>query len=77
LTYLVANHGHILSQRQILEHVWGPEYGDQADYVKVFIRSLRSKIEASAQQPRYIISRRGLGYTFVADPVVAAARSSA
>lgn len=68
LTYLAINRGHLLSHRQILEQVWGPGYVDQVDYVKVYIRSLRNKIEPVAREPRYIISRRGLGYRFAAEP---------
>ncbi len=67
LEYLAANQGRVLSQRQILEHVWGPEYVDEPNYVKVYVNTLRQKIEPNPAQPRYVIARRGLGYMFAAE----------
>jgi DNA-binding response OmpR family regulator len=64
LSYLVANAGRVLSNEQLLEHVWGPEYINETDYVKVYIRLLRNRVEPDSRQPRYILGRRGLGYFF-------------
>lgn len=63
LLYLATNAGQVLTAEQILERVWGPGYEDSADIVKVYIRRLRSKIESDPDQPRYLQTRRGIGYS--------------
>jgi len=68
LLYLAENAGRVLSHRQILEKIWGSEYGEDADYVKLFIYRLRRKLEPDPKEPRYILSERGIGYRFV-DPL--------
>jgi DNA-binding response OmpR family regulator len=65
LLLLAENVGRVLTHRQILEKIWGAEYADDLDYVKLFIYRLRRKIEADAENPAYIISERGIGYRFV------------
>jgi len=65
LLYLAENEGRVLTHRQILEKIWGAEYVDDADYVKLFVYRLRRKIEADAESPKYILSERGIGYRFV------------
>lgn len=65
LLYLAENEGRVLTHRQILEKIWGAEYADDADYVKLFVYRLRRKIEADAESPKYILSERGIGYRFV------------
>jgi two-component system KDP operon response regulator KdpE len=65
LTFLMANAGKVLSHRAILQHVWGPEYGQEAEYLRVYIGRLRSKIEDDPAAPRYIVTERGVGYCFV------------
>jgi len=62
LFYLAENAGRVLSHRQILEQVWGPEYVSNTDYVKLFIWRLRNKIERDPADPRYILTERGIGY---------------
>jgi DNA-binding response OmpR family regulator len=62
LVCLLDNAGHICSQRTLLTQVWGWEYADEPDYVKVYIHHLRQKIEEDPAQPRYIITERGKGY---------------
>jgi two-component system KDP operon response regulator KdpE len=62
LFYLVANAGRVLSHRQILESVWGPEYMNNSEYTKLFIWRLRQKIEPDPSDPRYILTERGVGY---------------
>jgi DNA-binding response OmpR family regulator len=65
LLLLAENVGRVLTHRQILEKIWGAEYADDLDYVKLFIYRLRRKIESDAENPVYILSERGIGYRFV------------
>jgi len=64
LCALVENTGRVLSHRQLLEKVWGWEYTDDLDYVRIYISHLRQKIEPDASLPRYIITTPGVGYCF-------------
>jgi len=64
LCYLVRNAGHVLTHDMLLAHVWGREYLDEVDYLRVYIRRLRSKLEPDSSRPRYILTERGLGYRF-------------
>ena len=64
LFYLAENAGRVLTNEQILEAVWGAEYVDEADYVKLYIWRLRQKIEEDSHQPQYILTERGIGYRF-------------
>lgn len=65
LAYLVSNRGKVLSHRQILHNVWGPEYGEESEYVRVFIRQLRSKLEDDPSNPQLIQTETRIGYRFV------------
>jgi two-component system KDP operon response regulator KdpE len=65
LFYLAENAGRVLTNEQILRAVWGPEYVDEGDYVKLYVWRLRQKIEEDPQDPQYILTERGLGYRFV------------
>ncbi|MCD6518843.1 MAG: response regulator transcription factor [Anaerolineae bacterium] len=62
LFYLAENAGRVLSHRQLLEKVWGPEYTDNVNYVKLFIWRLRQKLEPDPANPKYILTERGIGY---------------
>lgn len=62
LQYLMANTGKILTHRAILQSVWGPEYGSEADYLRVYVRRLRQKIEIEPLQPRRLVTEHGVGY---------------
>jgi DNA-binding response OmpR family regulator len=64
LYHLVQNAGHTLSFETILARVWGPEYREESHYVHLYITYLRQKIEPDPSNPRYILSRRGVGYAF-------------
>ena len=64
LAVLVQNAGHVLTHKQLLEKVWGWEYIDDLDYVRIFIWHLRQKIEPDPSHPRYIITEPGVGYCF-------------
>ncbi len=61
---LVENAGRILTHKELLEKVWGWEYTDDLDYVRIYISHLRQKIEPSPSLPRYIITEPGVGYSF-------------
>jgi len=64
LALLVENAGRILTHQQLLEKVWGWEYADDLDYVRIYISHLRRKIEPESAKPRYIITEPGVGYYF-------------
>jgi two-component system KDP operon response regulator KdpE len=66
LYHLVRNAGHILEHGTLLAKVWGREYVDEVDYIRVYIRRLRDKLGDSSDSPRYIQTERGLGYRFIA-----------
>ncbi len=67
LAYLAANEGRVLTHQTILAHVWGPEYADHTEYLRVYVRQLRKKLEDDPDQPRYLLTEPGIGYRFVAD----------
>jgi two-component system, OmpR family, KDP operon response regulator KdpE len=64
LRHLVANQGKALPHRRLLQAVWGPDYGDETEYLRVFINQLRKKIEPDPAQPRYIHTEPWIGYRF-------------
>ena len=66
LYHLVRNAGHTLEHGTLLAKVWGREYVDEVDYIRVYIRRLRDKLGDSSESPRYIQTERGLGYRFIA-----------
>lgn len=66
LYHLVRNAGHILQHGTLLAKVWGREYVDEVDYLRVYVRRLRDKLGDDPDDPRYIRTERGLGYRFVA-----------
>jgi two-component system, OmpR family, KDP operon response regulator KdpE len=62
LRYLVAHPNKVLSHRELLQAVWGPDYGDQVDYLRVFMNQLRKKIEADPSNPVFLITEPWAGY---------------
>jgi two-component system KDP operon response regulator KdpE len=64
LYYLVANRGKPLPHRRLLQAVWGPDYGQETEYLRVFINQLRKKIEPDPKHPRYIHTEPWVGYRF-------------
>jgi len=64
LSCLVRNEGRVLPHRYLLTEVWGPEYAEEVDYVKLYIRYLRLKIEEDPSVPVYIQTEWGVGYRF-------------
>lgn len=65
LYHLVRNAGQILTHETLLARVWGREYTDEIDYLKVYISRLRNKVERDPRDPQYIITEYGVGYGFV------------
>jgi two-component system KDP operon response regulator KdpE len=65
LYHLVRNAGHVLEHGTLLAKVWGREYVDEVDYVRVYIRRLRDKLGDQPDSPRYIQTERGMGYRFI------------
>jgi two-component system KDP operon response regulator KdpE len=68
LRYLTQHANQAVPHRELLQAVWGPDYGDQVDYLRVFIKSLRKKIESNPGEPEYIITEPWVGYRFSARP---------
>jgi two-component system KDP operon response regulator KdpE len=66
LYHLVRNAGHVLQHGTLLAKVWGREYVDEVDYIRVYIRRLREKLGDDPEHPRYIQTERRLGYRFLA-----------
>jgi two-component system KDP operon response regulator KdpE len=64
LRQLMLYAGKVLTHRSLLRAVWGPEYGEEADYLRVYVRQLRLKVEVEPSRPRYIITEPGIGYVF-------------
>ena len=64
LRYLTEHANQAVSHRELLQAVWGPDYGDQVDYLRVFIKTLRKKIEPRPDQPQYITTEPWVGYRF-------------
>jgi two-component system, OmpR family, KDP operon response regulator KdpE len=65
LAHLAINAGRVLTHRALLQAVWGPEYGDETEYLWTYIKRLRHKIEPDPQKPRYIHTQAGVGYTIL------------
>jgi len=65
LAFLIENQGRVLTQKQVLSNVWGPEYVESPGYVKLYIRYLREKIEEDPSKPKFILTEWGVGYRFV------------
>ena len=68
LKLLASNPDRVLTHGMLLRSVWGSEYGDEAHYLRVFIRQLRQKIEPEPSRPRYLLTEPGVGYRFRTDP---------
>ena len=66
LEQLVTHAGKVLTHRMLLQRIWGPEYGGEAEYLRVYINRLRQKLEPDLANPRYLLTEPGVGYRFVA-----------
>jgi two-component system KDP operon response regulator KdpE len=67
LAYLAANAGRVLTNRSILSHVWEPADADRVEYLRVYIRQLRKKLEVDPDHPGIIRNEPGIGYRFMLD----------
>jgi len=65
LRYLVSQANKPVPHKRLLQAIWGPEYGDQIEYLRVFINQLRKKIEPSGGKPVFIATEPRIGYRFV------------
>jgi two-component system KDP operon response regulator KdpE len=64
LRYLTQHANKAVPHRELLQAVWGPDYGDQVDYLRVFVKSLRKKLEPNPDRPQYITTEPWIGYRF-------------
>jgi two-component system KDP operon response regulator KdpE len=64
LRILTTHQGRLVTQRQLLRDVWGPEYTQETHYLRVHIAHIRAKLEADPSRPRYLITEPGVGYRF-------------
>ncbi|MHA4814151.1 response regulator [Streptomyces aculeolatus] len=64
LEVLVRNAGRLVSQKQLLKEVWGPSYGTETNYLRVYMAQLRRKLEADPAHPRHFVTEPGMGYRF-------------
>ena len=62
--YLTSHANEAVAHRELLQAVWGPDYGDQVDYLRVFIRNLRKKLEADPDHPEFVTTEPWVGYRF-------------
>ena len=69
LKHLAANQGKPLTHRRLLQAVWGPDYGDETENLRVVINQLRKKIESDPARPKYIRTEPWVGYRFQPPPV--------
>jgi two-component system KDP operon response regulator KdpE len=67
LTTLIRNAGKVLTHRQLLKEVWGPQRVDETHYLRVFMANLRRKLEVEPARPRYLLTEQGVGYRFASE----------
>jgi two-component system KDP operon response regulator KdpE len=60
--------GKVLTHKQILRAVWGPEYVDETHYLRVYVAQLRRKLEPDPARPRYLLTEPGMGYRLLVEP---------
>jgi two-component system KDP operon response regulator KdpE len=68
LEVLVRNAGRLVTQRQLLQEVWGPRYESETNYLRVYLAQLRAKLEPDPARPRYLLTEPGMGYRFQPGP---------
>jgi two-component system, OmpR family, KDP operon response regulator KdpE len=64
LEVLVRNAGKLVTQRQLLQEVWGPQYEKETNYLRVYLAQIRAKLEPDPSRPRYFITQARMGYRF-------------
>jgi two-component system KDP operon response regulator KdpE len=62
---LVRHRGRLVTQRHLLQEVWGPQYGEEANYLRVHMARIRAKLEPEPSRPRYFVTEPGIGYRFL------------
>ena len=62
LRYLATHPNKVIAHRELLQAVWGPDYGDEVEYLRVFVNQLRKKIEPQPAKPRYLLTEPWVGY---------------
>jgi two-component system KDP operon response regulator KdpE len=62
LSYLASHANKAVTHREILRAVWGPDYGDETEYLRVFVNRLRKKIEQKPTSPKYLLTEPWIGY---------------
>jgi two-component system KDP operon response regulator KdpE len=65
LSALAATPGHLVTHAALLRAAWGPSYGRESNYLRVYANQLRRKLEPDTGRPRYIINEPGVGYRFM------------
>jgi len=65
---LARHPGRLVTQRQLLQQVWGPQYEHETNYLRVHLAAIRKKLEPEPSRPRYFVTEPGIGYRFVPDP---------
>ena len=68
LTILIGHSGKVLTQRQLLNEVWGPNAVEHAHYLRIYMGHLRQKLETDPARPQHFITETGIGYRFVSIP---------
>jgi two-component system KDP operon response regulator KdpE len=68
LQYLLANPNLALPHARLLQAVWGPDYGDEVEYLRVFVNQLRKKIEPDPAHPKFLLTEPWVGYRFAIPP---------
>jgi len=76
LAHLVSNRGRVLTHRSILTNVWGAADADHTEYLRVYMRQLRKKLEPNPDQPQHIVTEPGIGYRFITEAPEADMKSS-
>ncbi|WP_321572173.1 winged helix-turn-helix domain-containing protein [Cellulomonas gilvus] len=64
LEALLRSPGRVVTQRTLLQEVWGPQYVDEVAYLRAYVAQLRRKLEASPALPRHLLTEPGVGYRF-------------
>jgi two-component system KDP operon response regulator KdpE len=64
LRYLTQHANQAVSHRELLQAIWGPDYGDQVDYLRAIVKNLRKKVEANPEEPQYVLTEPWIGYRF-------------
>jgi two-component system KDP operon response regulator KdpE len=67
LRVLAQHRGRLITHRQLLHEVWGPEYGDETHYLRVHVAHIRAKLEPDPQRPRHIVTEPGVGYRLLVE----------